>query len=63
MRFRLQLLPHYLVPSGWPNVLLDCQSHTTMVKCRGARSLAYDLITSQGVVLGRAASILRSVET
>nr|CDQ01593.1 Bm936 [Brugia malayi] len=31
--------------------------------CRGARSLADDLITGQGVVSSRAASILRSVET
>uniref|UniRef100_A0A915CF68 Uncharacterized protein n=1 Tax=Parascaris univalens TaxID=6257 RepID=A0A915CF68_PARUN len=33
------------------------------VQCRGAKSLADDLITGQGVVSSRAASILRSVET
>jgi hypothetical protein len=42
--------------------LSDCQSHTTMVKCRGARSLVNDLITGQGVVSSRAALTLRSVE-
>jgi hypothetical protein len=33
------------------------------VECRGAKSLAYDLATGQGVVFSRAASTLRSVET
>jgi ribosomal protein S7 len=34
--------------------LLDCQTHTTLVKRGGARSLVNDLITGQGVVSGRA---------
>ena len=33
------------------------------VEWRGAKSLAYDLATGQGVVFSRAASTLRSVET
>ena len=33
------------------------------VQCWGAKSLADDLATGQGVVLSRAASTLRSVET
>ena len=44
-------------------ILVGCQSRITPVQRRGARSLAYDLSTGQGVVSGRAALILRSVET
>ena len=33
------------------------------MQCKGAKSFADDLVTGQGVVLSRAASTLRSVET
>jgi hypothetical protein len=39
------------------------RSRITLVQRRGAKSLADDLITGQGVVFGRATSTLRSVET
>ena len=49
--------------AGRLNMSVGCQSRITLVQCRGAKSLADDLITGQGVVSSRAASILRSVET
>ena len=61
------LARHSLCPIRWPGLSterwLGCQSRITPVQCRGARSLADDLTTGQGVVLLRAASILRFVET
>ena len=59
---RLQLMP-YSETLPIRGIRVGCRSRTTPVQCRGARSLAYDLITGQGVVSSRAASILRSVET
>jgi hypothetical protein len=54
-------------PSTWPGQSTElsagCQSRITLVRCQGTKSLADDLITGQGVVSSRAASILRSVET
>ena len=54
-------------PSTWPGRTTElsygCQSRITLVRCQGTKSLADDLITGQGVVSSRAASILRSVET
>ena len=54
-------------PSTWPGrsteLSIGCQSRITLVRCQGTKSLADDLITGQGVVSSRAASILRSVET
>ena len=42
-----------------------CRGRSTInhVQCKGAKSFADDLVTGQGVVLSRAASTLRSVET
>ena len=59
-------MPHYMALSFnniFMNTLNGCQNRNTLVQCRGAKSLADDLITGQGVVSSRAASILRSVET
>jgi hypothetical protein len=40
-----------------------CLTGTYHMQCRGAKSFADDLVTGRGVVLSRAASTLRSVET
>ena len=47
---------------AWPNsVILSCAiwlpRQITLVRCRGAKSLVYDLITDQGVVSSRAVSL------
>uniref|UniRef100_A0A1I7WKR8 Uncharacterized protein n=1 Tax=Heterorhabditis bacteriophora TaxID=37862 RepID=A0A1I7WKR8_HETBA len=50
-----------LCPSKWPcqwgRIPIGCQSQITLVQCRGAKSLAYDLYTGQGVVSSRAVSL------
>ena len=40
-------LPVWIIPAG-------CQSQTTLVQCRGAKSHVYDMYTGQGVVSSRA---------
>ena len=40
-----------------------CRNDINPVRCRGAKSFVDDLAFCQGVVLGRAAAILRSIET
>uniref|UniRef100_A0A1I7WD77 Uncharacterized protein n=1 Tax=Heterorhabditis bacteriophora TaxID=37862 RepID=A0A1I7WD77_HETBA len=43
------------LPMG--RIPIGCQSQITLVQCRGAKSLAYDLYTGQGVVSSRAVSL------
>ena len=62
-RLTTQKMPQYMALPVDVKVSVGCQSRITLVQCRGAKSLADDLITGQGVVSSRAASILRSVET
>jgi hypothetical protein len=40
-----------------------CRSDTHPMQCRGAKSFVDDLGWSRGVVLSRAAALLRSIET
>ena len=40
-----------------------CRSDTHPMQCRGAKSFVDDLGLSRGVVLSRAAALLRSIET
>ena len=40
-----------------------CRSDIHPMRCRGAKSFVDDLVLSRGVVLSRAATLLRSIET
>ena len=45
------------------NLAGDCRSDIHPMQCRGAKSFVDDLGLSRGVVLSRAATLLRSIET
>ena len=49
--------------SRTPTVASVCRNDINPVRCRGAKSFVDDLAHCRGVVLGRAAAILRSIET
>lgn len=55
--------PQHHGSCGQFNFAGRCRSDIHPMRCRGAKSFVDDLVLSRGVVLSRAATLLRSIET